>query len=48
MSWNAIEVFNHEKYLGSFYTDLQGNENIVHKINEKYGKGNWTHWHYGN
>jgi hypothetical protein len=42
MYWNWINVFNHEKFIGSFYTDKSKREEVVKEINEKYGQGQWT------
>jgi len=42
MYWNWINVFNHERFVGSFYTDKSKREEVVKEINEKYGQGRWT------
>jgi hypothetical protein len=42
MYWNWINVFNYERFVGSFYTDKSNREEVVKKINEKYGQGQWT------
>ena len=46
MYWNWINVFNHERFVGSFYTQESKKEIIVKEINEKYGQGQWTRFTY--
>ena len=42
MYWNWINVFNHERFLGSFYTRESKREEVVKEIDDKYGQGQWT------
>jgi hypothetical protein len=42
MYWYYINVFNHERFLGSFYTQESKKEVVAKEINEKYGQGQWT------
>jgi hypothetical protein len=43
--WAKIEVFNYDKWIGSFYErDLSTKQKIVEAINKEYGSGNWTRW----
>jgi len=44
MYWYKIEVYNHEWFLGSFYTDSHQKQNVIKEINEKYGSGKWTRY----
>jgi len=42
MYWYWINVFNHDRFVGSFYTQSSTKERVVNEINEKYGEGKWT------
>ena len=42
MYWYWINVFNNDSFVGSFYTDGSKRNEIIEKINNKYGKGNWN------
>ena len=42
MYWYWINVFNNDSFVGSFYTDVSKRNEIIEKINNKYGKGNWN------
>ena len=42
MYWYWINVFNYDSFAGSFYTDGSNRNEIIEKINNKYGKGNWN------
>lgn len=42
MYWNWVNVFNHDLFVGSFYTQNSNRQQIIDEINVKYGKGNWT------
>lgn len=42
MYWYLINVFNNDSFVGSFYTDVSKRNEIIEKINNKYGKGNWN------
>lgn len=42
MYWKWINVFNYERFVGSFYTEETKREEIVKEINSKYGYGQWT------
>ena len=48
MNWTKIEVYNYERFLGSFYTDATKRTDINKEIDEKYGKGSWTKFNIGN
>ena len=44
MYWYWINVFNHEGFVGSFYTTESKREIVVKEINERYGQGKWTRY----
>jgi hypothetical protein len=46
--WTKIEVYNHDSWIGSFYTNETERRGIVKDINEKYGEGKWTRFGIGN
>jgi hypothetical protein len=48
MSWSKIEVYNHGKFIGSFYTNETTKDNVIADINLQYGKGKWTNYNIGN
>lgn len=41
MYWYWINVFNHERFVGSFYTTESKREIVVKEINERYGQGKY-------
>lgn len=48
MSWTKLEVYNHDEYLGSFYTNSETKFEWVNEINKKFGLGKWTRYNIGN
>lgn len=40
--WYWINVFDHEKFIGSFYTEKNKKHEVEQEINNKYGTGKWT------
>lgn len=42
MYWNWINVFDHDRFVGSFYTESTKKEDITKEINLKYGERKWT------
>lgn len=43
--WYRIEVFNFDKFLGSFYIDTSKPNKVIDEINNKYGKDKWTQYY---
>ena len=44
MYWYWINVFNYDKFIGSFYTDCFKKAEVIAEINTKYGVGCWTRY----
>ncbi|NII81731.1 MULTISPECIES: hypothetical protein [unclassified Pedobacter] len=48
MAWYKIEVYNYDKYLGSFYTDTLNEYKLSKEIDAEYGSGKWSRYNLGN
>lgn len=42
MYWYKVSVYNHESFIGSFYTTISKNQDVEKEIDEKYGQNRWT------
>jgi len=45
--WTKIEVYNHDTFIGSFYTNETTRKAIVKDVDDKYGEGKWTRFNLG-
>lgn len=46
--WTKLEVYNHDTFIGSIYSNENNKQGLINDINNEFGSGNWTRYNIGN